>query len=111
MDQESLAIGNICGGSVDEVFQRELQHVLANIADVNTDPEAERKITLEFKMKPFKDRSGAQIEFGCKSKTVGLSVVKGTIFLQRRGANLVAVPHDPQQQRLFNSATDKKDVQ
>jgi hypothetical protein len=29
--------------------------------------------------------------------------VKGTVFLQRRGLVMVAMPHDPKQSRLFDS--------
>lgn len=103
MDQsESVSLSNLCGGAIEEVFQKEWAAVLANIADVNTNPEAKRKLTLEFTIKPFEDRSGAQVTFSCKSKTVPVEEVKGTVFLQRRGLNMVAVPHDPKQPRLFD---------
>ena len=85
--------------------------MLANIGDVNTDPEAKRKLTLEFTIAPFEDRSGAQVTFSCKSKTIPVEAVKGTVFLQRRGLAMVAVPHDPQQIRMFDpksaAANDK----
>lgn len=102
-DKQSVNLGNICGGAVEEVFQRELESVLTNIADINTNAEQKRKITLEFTLKPFEDRSGAQVEFACKSKTAAVSTVKGTMFLQRHGLVMVAVPHDPKQQRLFSA--------
>jgi hypothetical protein len=101
--QEEVSLQNLCGGAIEEVFQREFASVLANIADVNTDPEAKRKITLEFTIEPFEDRSGAHITFACKSKTVPVVAVKGTVFLQRKGLGLVAVPHDPKQSVLFDA--------
>jgi len=101
-DEEPVSLGNICGGAIEEVFQREFAAILANIADVNTNAEAKRKITLEFTIKPFEDRSGAQITFDCKSKTVPVSPVKGQVFLNRQGARIVAIAHDPKQARLFN---------
>lgn len=113
MDQEreDLSLSNICGGAVEEVFQREWAKLLENIGDINTDAEAKRKLTLEFTITPFEDRSGAQITFYCKSKTVPVEAVKGTVFLQRRGIVMVAVPHDPKQTRLFDpksaAANDK----
>ena len=100
-EKETVTLSNLCGGAVEEVFQREWAQVLANIGDVNTNPEAKRKLTLEFTVKPFEDRSGAQVTFACKSKTVPVEEVKGTIFLQRQGLAMVAVPHDPKQIRLF----------
>jgi hypothetical protein len=102
-EKEEVSLSNLCGGAIEEVFQREWASVLANIGDVNTDPEAKRKITLEFVVTPFEDRSGAQITFHCKSKTVPVDAVKGTVFLQRRGLVMVAMPHDPKQSRLFDS--------
>ena len=85
MEPEEVSLSNLCGGGVEEVFQREFAAVLANIADVNTDPEAKRKITLEFTVEPFEDRSGAQVTFSCRSKTVPVESVSGTVFLQRKG--------------------------
>lgn len=43
----SLNIGNICGGAVPELFEHEIAKMMENIADVNTDPEAKRSLTLE----------------------------------------------------------------
>lgn len=101
MDGETLNILNVCNGGVPEVFERELAGVLKNIADANTDPEAKRKISLEFIISPFKDRSGAQIEFRCASKVPGVDTVKGQVFFKRAGAELIALPHDPRQIRMF----------
>jgi hypothetical protein len=101
-EKEQVSLSNLCGGAVEEVFQREFAEVLANIGDVNTDAEAKRKITLEFTIEPFEDRSGAQVTFSCKSKVVPVNAVKGTVFLQRKGLVMVAVPHDPKQIRMFD---------
>jgi hypothetical protein len=113
MDSENVNLGNICGGAVEELFQRELASILENVGDVNTDPEAKRKMTLEFTFEPFPDRSGAQVTFACKSKVVPVDAVKGTMFLQRRGTAMVAVPHDPRQARLFQPQVpeDKEKLQ
>jgi len=102
MEKETVTLSNLCSGAVEEVFQREWSEVLQNISDVNTDAEAKRKITLEFTIEPFEDRSGAQVTFACKSKVVPVTAVKGTVFLQRSGTAIVAVPHDPKQIRLFD---------
>lgn len=104
MEQEKLTLQSICGGAVEEVFQRELEAILANIGDVNRDPEAKRKLTLEFTFEPFDDRSGAKVTFLCNSKMVPMEAAKGTLFLQRRGISMVAFPHDPKQSRLFSQA-------
>lgn len=102
MEQEAVKLETICGGAVEEHFQKELAAVLANIFDPNTDPEAKRKITFDFTFTPTKDRSSAKVEFVCKSKTTPADDVQGTVFLARRGTGFLAVAHDPQQGRLFN---------
>lgn len=109
-DREVVSLSNICGGAVNEVFLREFNTVLANIADINTDAEAKRKLSLEFTISPFKDRSGAKVTFACKSKTMPAESVEGTMFLARRGATIIAVPHDPRQEALkfSETATDHK---
>lgn len=110
-EKEEVTLSNLCGGAVEEVFQREWAQVLANIGDLNVPAEAKREVTLKFTLKPFKDRSGAQVSFACKSKTLPVEAVEGTVFLQRRGLVMVAVPHDPKQIRLFDpkaaAANDK----
>lgn len=109
-ERDMVTLSNLCGGSVEEVFQREFSAVLANIADINTDAESKRKLSLEFTITPFKDRSGAQVTFACKSKTMPAQAVNGQMFLQRRGATIVAVPYDPKQEalRFEPTASDSK---
>lgn len=104
--KEAITITNICGGSVEDIFQREWRAVMANVVDINTPPDAKRKITLEFTISPFGDRSGAIVTFACKSKTMPVEEVTGQIFLYHEGASLVAVPHDPKQARLFDPAVE-----
>jgi hypothetical protein len=100
MNQEMLTLSNICQGSAEEIFLRELQKVCENIADPNTNAKAARSIVLEFKIKPFEDRSGAQITFDCKSKVPGVATVGGQMFLARQGTKLIPINYDPRQSRL-----------
>jgi len=102
-EREEVSLSNLCNGAIEEVFQREWNEVLRNIGDVNTAAEAKRKVTLELTLKPFKDRSGAQVSFSCKSKTLPVEAVEGTVFLRRVGTALVAVNHDPKQIRMFDA--------
>jgi hypothetical protein len=112
-EREEVSLSNLCNGAIEEVFQREWAEVMRNIGDVNTPAEAKRKVTLELTLLPFKDRSGAQVSFSCRSKTVPVEQVEGTVFLQRRGASLVAINHDPKQIRMFDpksaAANDDRD--
>jgi len=98
-----LNIGNVCGGAVNEVFERELQEVLKNIADPNTPAAAKRKIVLEFTFNPGHTREVAEVEFKCISKTVPTSSVKGNIFLSKRHGSVLAFARDPRQEEMFKS--------
>jgi hypothetical protein len=96
-----LNIGNVCGGAVDEVFQREMTEVLKNIADPNTPAESKRKIVLEFTITPGHTREVAEIEFRCASKIVPATSAKGSIFLAKRHGSVQAFTRDPRQETLF----------
>lgn len=97
----ALNIGNICGGAVPEVFDREVKEILDNISDLNTDPEAKRQITLTFDFAAGPDRKSAIVRFSCKSKGAPISSVAGTIFFSTRQGVTQAFTEDPRQDRLF----------
>lgn len=102
MDPETVNIGNICGGAVPEVFDRELQEILKNIGDINTDADAKRKITLEFEFSPLPDRTGAIVTLHCKSKVAPVEGVSSSIFVLRDKGQVTAYTRDVRQQELFN---------
>jgi hypothetical protein len=96
-----LNIGNICGGAVPEVFDREVKAILENISDLNTKPEAKRQIVLTFEFRPGPDRKSAIVCFSCKAKHVGVEPTAGTIFFAKRMGGIQAYTEDPRQDRLF----------
>lgn len=99
---KEVNLSTICGGAAAEVFDREFREVLKNIDDPNTAPDANRKITLIFDIKPMPDRSGAAVTFSCGSKLAPIAVVKSTIFLSRDGGVVKAYGADVRQQAMFN---------
>lgn len=68
-EPEGVSLSNLCGGAIEEVFQKEFATVLANIADVNTNPEANRcwvpKLITPFKFGMWMDPESFVI--GCQS--------------------------------------------
>lgn len=52
-----LSLSTVCGGCAEERFNFELQKILENILDPNTDATAERSVTLTVKIKPDEDRN------------------------------------------------------
>lgn len=101
MEPQPVSLVTICGGAAAEVFEREFAEVLKNIDDPNTAPEANRKITLQFDIKPMPDRSGASVTFSCGSKLAPVAIVKSTLFLHRDGGALKAYSADVRQQTIF----------
>lgn len=101
MTPESMNIGNICGGAVPEVFERELAELLKNVSDPNTDAEKVRSISLEFKFKPLADRSMAVVEFSVKNKLANVETVVGNVFFSKQGGAVRAFTRDPRQTALF----------
>lgn len=100
-DAPELSLFNIVGGCADERFRRELALVMDNWIDANTEATTKRTITMEFSFLPFEDRSGSAVSLTVKSKMAAGDSVTGTVFLTRRNDDIVAVPFDPKQDRLF----------
>ena len=72
---EKLSLATICNGTAVERFDYELQKVLENINDPNTEAEAVREITLKIKIKPDEAREMLKTEMSVSSKPAGLSPV------------------------------------
>ena len=60
--RETANIGNLCGGAIPEVFDRTLEQVMKNIADINCPAEQKREITLKISFKPVQKRHGVAAE-------------------------------------------------
>ena len=99
--RETMNIGNICRGSVPEVFDRALSEVLKNVADINTPADASRKITLEFTFEPSNTREVGEIHFKCTTKLPGVQTVSGNFFLAQPAQGPVrGYARDPKQDEL-----------
>lgn len=100
VDQEKLTLDNLGNGGAKELFEEELQTVLDNILDPNTEAKAKRKLTLEVTFCPSSDRDSAETEVVCKTKLAPMNGANATIFVGRRYGVPVAVTHDPEQLQL-----------
>lgn len=101
-----LNIGNICGGAAPELFQHEVERMLKNVADLNTNPEAKRSITMEFVFKPSPDRKSAVVTLTCKVKHAGINAVAGSVFMSTAAGTVRAFTEDPRQSKLFAAQPD-----
>lgn len=99
--RETMNIGNIAGGAIPEVFDKTLDSVLRNIADINTPAEQPREIVIKIKFKPAENRELGEVSFRCEAKLAGVKVAKGNFFIAKRGADIRGYARDPKQEQLF----------
>lgn len=78
---EKLTIANIARGALTEQFETELEKVLENIIDPNTDAKKSRKITISMEFKPNEQRNMAAIKCQAKSTTVPANTVETAIII------------------------------
>ena len=100
---EQVTLDSIGGGVLNELFGAELDRILANIADPNTDAKALREVTIKVAFKPTADRDVADVQLKCSSKLAGISTVDTRLFMGRKGGKLIAVESDPRQSNLFDA--------
>lgn len=105
-DKEHLSLTNIGGGAVDELFQLELERVLDNILDINTEPTKRRSITIKVTILPSEDRSMGSMFIDVKPDLAPKVTYKTKIFIGREDGQPAAVEHNPKQMPLFDETTD-----
>lgn len=112
MSKEATAVNliNLGNGTAVERFDHELQKVLNNIKDVNTDAKKSRSVSLKVTFLPHGDRSGMQVIVDCSSKLATVPAAEaGTIFiLKNKEGDLQAYSHDIRQEELFSEPEEDK---
>ena len=107
-----LSLQNIGGGAAVELFDRELESVLKNIQDVETDPKAKRTIVLKIEIEPNDSRGECVINTSASSKLAPAKSNGSTMHVVRDGAKIRAFHFDPTQGNLFDpDAARERDVQ
>ncbi|WDL98153.1 replication terminator protein [Alicyclobacillus sp. ALC3] len=96
-----MNLAELAGGAVSERFEIELQKVLDNIMDPNTDPTKARAITLQLKFKTDEYRDVAGVDISVKSVLAPAEIPSTKILLDRDGAGKV-VGAELIQQKLFD---------
>jgi len=99
--KEQISLSNLKDGAAIEIFDYELQKVLKNILDPNTNAEAVREITLKVKIKPDKNRDFGPVSIQGISKLAPAEPIVTQAFFGRAGAKIVAHEYDPKQGNLF----------
>lgn len=105
-----LSLDTIGGGAAAELFQQELDKVLENVLDPNTDPTAKRTITLKITIVPSESRTQAAVGVEADSRLAPFNGASGVVFVGRRMGRAIAVAHDPKQMQMKWDAADKPHV-
>ncbi len=106
--EEKVSLVNINGGAAVEMFDHELEKVMANISDINTGMGA-RSVTLKVTIKPSDEgRTVVGYAIEAKSTTCGVAPVKGVahVRLDSRGKSY-AQERNPNQPSLPGLGTVK----
>ena len=86
----SFNIANIANGALVEQVDAEIQKVLQNIADPNTDPERKRKINITLIFEGDSDREIADVSFETKSILVPSRRQTTRVAFEKHGSDMVA---------------------
>ena len=104
---EQVTLENLGHGAAMEMFQAELERVIANIADPNTKPDAPRSVTLKLKLKPAKDRSMCDAEISCESKLAPVLPFESVLYVGMENGAARATEYNPNQMNLPFSGVEE----
>lgn len=97
MEETHVTLVSIGEGSAVELFDIELERVLKNIADSNTDPDAIREINVKVRIKPKQDRALGEVRITASSKLAGAKPHESVLYVVKRGGQVSAVESNPRQ--------------
>lgn len=101
-EMELVSLESMARGAPIEMFNDELEKVIRNIVDVNTDAEKARVITLTVKLTPTADRKFAGVEIQAASKLAPMKAVGTGFYVGLRAGQPVAKEYDDRQMRIEN---------
>lgn len=109
--EESLNLNNLGNGAAAELFEKELDRVLKDILDPNTEATAQREISLKVAFKPDDDRDLGATGIKVTSKLAGSRVfVTKVAFGRDKSGKVEAREVFSGQQTLFGEEGEKKVV-
>lgn len=99
-DSDTVSLDNLKAGAANLLFELELDKVLANIMDPNTDPGKVREVHLVIRIKPDKARSTGSVEIVPSSKLAPATALSTRMFFGSKAGKFMAWEHDPEQMAL-----------
>jgi hypothetical protein len=102
-DVDRVTLHGLARGALVERFGVDLDRVLENIHDPNTEPTRARKILLEVRLTPKDDtRQEVGVEISSTVKLANDTSIQTTFYTGRVGGELVAVEYNAKQFDLFD---------
>ena len=102
-----LTLANLKEGALEEMFQGELERVIKDIQNPNTDPVDKRAITMKVVFAPFKgNREMCGIVVSCNSKMGRSTNIEGFVSMAMDpiSGEVAAGEYRPKQQDMFSPA-------
>lgn len=100
---EEVKIETICKGIIPEMFEKQLEKILKNINDINTNPTDVRSIVFNISFKPSADRRHIDTTVTSDIKTSNKHGAKTMLFISReKGGKMRAYENNPEQLEFDN---------
>jgi len=96
-----VTLTTLLDGAAVELFQFELDRVLRNIENENTDPKAARKIVVEVTFLPDDDRGAGYVDVKVNGKLAAIRSDQKRVYFGRDHNQPVAREFDPKQIQMF----------
>lgn len=84
-EQKIVSLASVAGGAIEEKFDYALRDVLANIADLNTDPKKKRKITLTMTVSGNEQRTLGEVSFQIKTSLAPAKPIETSLLIDTDG--------------------------
>ena len=83
MERQIKKLDELLDGGVTERFNMEMERVMNNVYDMNTDPKAKRQIQIIIDVKPNERRDAAEFKVDVKSRIASMMPITQTVFLRQ----------------------------
>jgi hypothetical protein len=104
VEEQTVTLKTLAKGAALELFDREMDAVVANIADVNTNPKAKREINIKVIIQPDENRGLGVAALQVTSKLAAVKPVGALLYFGRdRTGKAVAVSNDFTQPGIFDT--------
>lgn len=97
-----VTISTIANGALFELVDRELERVVADILDLNTEAEAKRSVSIKITIAPDKNRGFGVAMIEVSSSLGKPKPVGSTMFFGRKNGKIVVLENATQQGEMFD---------